>query len=668
MFKIQNTCRVHRALTYCAAAGLMMACAAHAEQFAIAVGDLVSPGVPGPGAGMIEQNAGEAKTDTYTFQATTGQAAFFEEVSVAAAFGGWLTWDLRTPDGDTLFSEYFETSNPSHPGRVVLPETGTYTLRVRISTQTASHFGAYSFRVRAIPGQAPIPITIGSTVSNGVPVAGAGNIEVPGSLDEYVFSAQAGQNVFIETVSAPPVFGGWLKFRLTAPDDTRVVDSYLDSSHEGRVTLPEAGQYRLEIWSGLDSLAHTGTYAFRIRDIPPDPTFAINLGQTVSVNQPGVGAGSIEVPGAQDFYTFQGTANQAVFFQQISADPKFAGWLAWEVRTPSGDQFFQDWFDSTPTGRKVLPETGTYTVRCYVGLDDPAKVGNYSFKIDPIQDSTFALPLGVIVTNGIPATGAGRIEEAGTQDVFTFSGVEGQRVHFRQLHAAEVFAGWLKFEVRTPGGNEVLNVYLTGNKTNEVRLPATGQYSIKVYSGLVSTTHIGNYSFQVYSPAYANPDQFFASPGVALEIPLSVLLCNDTAEPGDLLSADFLALGTGQGRTLVTNAASVRYTSAPGFTGTDTFVYRLRGSFGATSFGQVTVKVMPGGAQEASVTGLFRTSPTEVRACVFGAPEYEYVVEESDSPTGGWQGTDVLMTDAEGAAVFDFELGTEPRRFFRFVK
>lgn len=636
-----------------------------AEQFAIQVGDLVAPGSPGPGAGMIEQNAGDAKTDTYTFQATAGQAVFFEEVSVAAAFGGWLSWDLRDPSGDTVFSGWFDSSIT---GRVVLPETGTYTLRVHISTTTASHFGSYSFRIRAIPAQAVIPITIGATVSNGVPALGAGNIEVPGAVDEYSFTAQAGQNVFFEDLAAAAAFNGWLKWKLTAPDGSEVFSSWLDHTVDGRETLPQTGEYRLRIWSGLESVSHTGTYAFRIRAIPPDQIIPISLGQTVSLNQPVAGAGSIEVPGAQDIYTFQGTANQVVFFEQLSADAKFAGWLAWEIRTPSNVQFFMDYFDSSPTGRKTLPETGTYTVRCYVAISDPAKVGNYSFKIDAIQDSSFVLPLGMVVTNNLPAQGAGRIEDPGAQDQYTFTGIEGQRVKFRQVYAAPVFAGWLKLEVRAPGGSQILNTYFPGNQTNEVRLPSDGQYSVKVYSGRVATSDVGNYSFQVYSDVRANPDTFFASPGATLDIPLSVLMCNDTGEAGDLLSADFLALGTGQGRTLVTNATSVRYTSANGYTGTDTFVYRLRGQYGGTAFGQITVKVMPGGAQEASVTGVFRTSPTEARACVFGLANYDYTVEESDMPTGGWAPLDILTTDDEGAAWFDFELGSEPRHFFRFVK
>lgn len=638
----------------------MSAAGGLAEQFTIQVGDSVSPGAPGAGAGVI---AAGANTDTYTFQGVQGQAVFFEEVSVSSAFAGWLIWDLKSPGNTTVFSEYFPGSSP---GRFVLPETGTYTLRVRVGTDNPAYVGNYSFRLREIPNQAPIRITMDTIVTTNQPQPGAGYLEVPGALDDYVFHGDQGQLVYFEEVNAASAFEGYLRFEVKAPSGTRLFLDYVGGPQTGRRALPETGDYQMLVYSGRADIRDVGGYALRLRAIPPDPTYPIAIGQTVSFNQPSAGAGQIDIPGAQDFYTFQGQAGQNVYFEQLSADASLQGWLAWECKSPSGANVFSSaYFGTSVVGRKVLPESGTYRIRCYVGSNDPQHLGKYSFQLKAIDDSSYALQLGTIVANGTPAAGAGRIEAAGSQDLYTFSGNAGQRVVFKQLAVDSAFGGWLKMEVRSSAGEMVLNTYFPGRQTNIVRLPATGQYNVKVYAGIVGN-YLGDYSFQAYSDVYAIPDRLWASPAQALEVPLSVLMCNDQSEGGDVLAVDFLSLGTGQGGTLATNGTTVRYTSPAAFNGTDTFIYRLRGKFGGESFGQVTVRVAPGAAQEAAMLGAFRTTQDQVRVCLFGMPNQIYKVQQSTNLTQWTQGGTVTM-EPNGAGLFHYNTGPG-RQYYRFAR
>ena len=75
--------------------------------------------------------------------------------------------------------------------------------------------GLYSFQLL---GAAPAPqqfgISFGDTVSDGVPAAGAGNLEAPGAVDIYTFDALAGQGAIFDWLSGSNVLIGW---QLQAP-------------------------------------------------------------------------------------------------------------------------------------------------------------------------------------------------------------------------------------------------------------------------------------------------------------------------------------------------------------------------------------------------------------------------------------------------------------------
>lgn len=633
---------------------------AQAEDFSIQLGDVVSPGVPGPGAGSIESIA---SSDTYTFHANAGQLIFAETISVAAAFGGYLMWEVKAPSGASVFRAYFDAGDE---GRRTLPETGTYSIRFWVTGTVATRIGDYSFALRAIAPDQTFAIQIGDTVSNGVPGAGAGNIETAGAQDFYTFQATAGQLAFFEQVSAAASFAGNLQLELNGPGGNMVFRSYFSGTPEGRRLLAETGTYTLRVYSPLQDAAQAGTYSFRVRAIPPDPVFPIAIGDTVSNGVPGPGAGNIEVPGAEDRYTFQGTAGQNVFFEQLGAATAFEGYLMWEILQPSGTTLTRAYIGGSGTiGRKTLPETGAYTIRVYVNSTKVSRLGTYSFRTYAIGDSTFPITVGTEVSNGVPAPGAGKLEVAGEQDLFTFPGTAGQKVIFEPINADAAFDGHLFWEVKAPSGTLVVRDYLDKGREHAEVLPESGTYQVKVYVIVTAADRIGVYSFRLYSPVFANPDQFVTSPGKALVIPIQKFLCNDTWEQGDILTVTVPSLVSQAGMTLATNSTQIMYMPTSGFSGTDKFTYRLAGAFGDADIGEVTVVVAAGAGDHPSVVSFKRTVLSQVQVCLFGDPNKTYNVETSaDLVT--WQPGGAITSDAEGSIQYQFTIGTEAGRYYRF--
>lgn len=638
---------------------LLLSSTSRAESFNIQLGDVIADGAPGPGAGHIPS---PTTNDVYTFTATAGQILFAEELSVSAAFQGWLQWRLTSPSGVTMFSTYF-TGQPE--GRKMLPETGTYTVRVWVGANNPGYVGTYSFRLRAVPADQTFPIAIGTTVSDGVPAAGAGHIEVPGASDLYTFQATNGQSAFFEEVSVTNSFRGWLQWELRSPSSDLVFMSYFDNGHVGRITFTETGTYRIRCIAGAHDTNYFGRYSFRIRAIPSDDTIAIQIGNTITNGVPTAGAGNIEVAGAEDRYTFSGVAGQDVFIDGIQAASSLGGWLKWELKSPGGQSVFSSFFGSV--GRKTLPETGTYTLRCWAAINDPARIGTYSFRILPVGDSAFALRIGDAVTNGVPSVGAGRIEDAGGQDFYTFEGVAGQQVNFEQRFAATTFAGYLKWEVKTPAGTNWFSNYFQNGRRERRTLPATGTYTIRVFAQSLEPQHVGTYAFRTWCDAIALPDKIATSPATARAVPIGTFICNDRFEPGDAVEVDLLSTNTTHGGSLTKTFSAITYTPPTGFSGIDTFKYRLRGSLGGISTNDVFVRVEAGGSEKPVLVSTVRHGGSGVSLCMLGVPGQNYLVDESTNLVN-WVQKETIAAAADGALSYGFFTTNGPKRFYRFRK
>jgi hypothetical protein len=386
----------------------------------------------------------------------------------------------------------------------------------------------------------------------------------------------------------------------------------------------------------------------------------------VTNNVPALGAGIIDAPGAQDFYTFSGTAGQSISFQALSKSSAFGGYLQWSVKTPSGQNLFSAYFGDV--GRKTLPESGTYTMRLWVGANITSYVGNYSFRLYTLPgDVRCAIQKGDVVSDGVPVTAAGRIDEPGGQDTYTFEGQAGQRVNFQQINADPAFGGYLYWRIIAPSGSNWFSAYFPGGQSERRTLPETGTYTMRVFANTAIATHVGPYSFRVWCEVAARADQLATTPNTTLAIPFAKFICNDTLEIGDVPTVDTPSATSANGGSLVTSSNAVLYTPPAGFTGADSFTYRLRGQFGGESTATVSVTTAPGADQYATVVSLVREGPTSALVCLLGGPNLTYKIEESED-LSAWSVAGSLSADGMGSMTFQYAIEPAGNRFYRFSR
>jgi hypothetical protein len=243
-----------------------------------------------------------------------------------------------------------------------------------------------------------------------------------------------------------------------------------------------------------------GTYAFQVMPVVPQP-FALPLGVIVTNGVPGPGAGSIETPGALDVFTFTATTGESVYFDALTGNPCDSR-LRWKCVGPTNQVLFDQWFAATPgcgngdPGTFTFTAFGSYTVTVY-GFTDA--IGTYAFQVMPVVPQPFALPLGVIVTNGVPGPGAGSIETPGALDVFTFTATTGESLYFDAL-TGNPCDPKLRWKCVGPTNQVLFDQWFAGTPgcsngdPGNFTLPTSGTYTVTVYGGTDAT---GTYAFNV---------------------------------------------------------------------------------------------------------------------------------------------------------------------------
>jgi hypothetical protein len=343
--------------------------------FAVQIGDTITNGVPGPGAGNIEEPGG---VDIYTFTGMEGQQVYFDAFGVDPALVQ-VHWKLNAPDGTVVFDRILNCCGGVDAGVHTLPQAGVYTLRVGETNNPGT--GVYGLTLWNVPAPDEFSIAVGDTISNGVPEPGAGNIESPGVKDVYTFNATASQQVYFDLFDVDEALVQ-VDWTLVAPDGTVIFDHILNccgGSDAGVHTLPQAGVYTLTV--GDDTDAGTGGYGMTLWNVPAPDEFSIAVGDTVSNGVSGPGAGNIESPGVKDVYTFNATAGQVVDFV-LSGVVEALVQVDWTLTAPDDTIIFDRILNccggSSP-GEITLEQTGVYTI--VVGDDTDAGIGTYSFEL-----------------------------------------------------------------------------------------------------------------------------------------------------------------------------------------------------------------------------------------------------------------------------------------------
>ncbi|MCO6459521.1 MAG: hypothetical protein J5I93_29765 [Pirellulaceae bacterium] len=288
----------------------------------------------------------------------------------------------------------------------------------------------------------------------------AGELSVPGERDVYAFQGTVGQRVFFDTVD-PGIDS--MSIELIAPSGTRAIPLHDEDLDRGPLALEETGTYQLHFVGTGDA---TGDYAFVLRS-------ALRTVGPLTID--GETSGTLDSPGENDVFTFEGTVGQRLYFDALDNDPDG---LNIQLLSPLGASTNHD--EDVNLGPIVLGETGTYQLTVFGSGD---ATGDYRFRLGnaPLQRAALAL--------GAPLTGT--IDVPGEVDQFTFQAMAGQRLFFDSL-VSDPDA--LAVALRDPLGRLLFNGHDEDADLGPLRVVEPGEYSLYMFG---SFDAIGDYSFQL---------------------------------------------------------------------------------------------------------------------------------------------------------------------------
>ena len=263
---------------------------------------------------------------------------------------------------------------------------------------------------------AATPLLLGQTV--------AGDISAPGEVDEYTFTAAAGQRIFLDVQKATgdrvTLYLDFMLYRLPpgqAPVRVFWTTAYANQPDiaDRDVTTLEAGDYKLTVDTRQNDLAG---YEFKIWDVPAADSRRINIGEEA--------AGAIEAPGNSDEYLFTAAPGQRIFLDVLETTGIFSSLYLDFTLVP---------VPQTTPPTQVFKSTA-YATQPDVGDHGPVTLagGEYRLIVDARgQDlSTYRFKLINVppvdrnpTQFGISKSGA--IESPGAADEWTFSVPAGDR-------------------------------------------------------------------------------------------------------------------------------------------------------------------------------------------------------------------------------------------------
>ena len=265
------------------------------QNFDIAIGERVPTQDSPAGAGQLE--VATAK-DVYSFTVTE-QSSLYLDVRRVCLDG--LTWSLRRQD---TTGRGTEVALGGCPDRQLEVSPGEY--RITFSGRTA---GKYAFHLV----KTPVPIedfelALATTVADGTPAPGAGNLESVLAVDRYSLELDAPAPLYVDFLTCTD--SGQLAWKLTQQPGSEDTEPPVTEDGRGCAdiqtpTLP-AGSYQFEIRSTDDA---RGPYSFQAWPVPLPPqtwttTLPLLIGPDSVNNEPTEGAGRLETKASVDTYSF----------------------------------------------------------------------------------------------------------------------------------------------------------------------------------------------------------------------------------------------------------------------------------------------------------------------------------------------------------------------------
>ncbi|MFM7071338.1 MAG: Ig-like domain-containing protein, partial [Planctomycetota bacterium] len=324
----------------------------------------------------------------------------------------------------------------------------------------------------------------------------------------YRFDGQAGQTVFLDTLFKYAQNGN-VSYQVYAPAGNMLFNNTDYYGEQGRFVLPSTGEYVVrvsgEIYYYTPITADPYFYEFRLVT-PQDTTTDMTLGTPV--------AGAISEPGKFDFYTFQVTAGDLLFFDSRGFNnqtPLGVGLRA-ELTGPGG---FRAW-DSSNIGADGtifdLDQSGTYSLRIYGESD---RTGGYDFSLQKLSVLP-ATPLDTLIGEGQS------LDTQRTTRLYRFSATAGQRIFF-DTATEPAYGFWLLLDVH---GKALFHNYISNDAQRE--LPYTGDYLLALEN--LSATSPVPFSFRLVT-----------SDILTTSIELGQTVTATLAEPGEIRNYTFNA-------------------------------------------------------------------------------------------------------------------------------
>jgi hypothetical protein len=473
----------------------------------IAIGDSISG----------ESLDAPADVDVFTFVGVAGQiveprihlpgpAGSTESIcaSLSAPNGAHLGAVSGFP-GDTVLTNI-------QGGRITLPATGTYQIRVNSGRNGCFGWGGYGPYTGpyalVLSGIDPAPESASATLVAGDTVTSEA-IDQIGDIDRFTIHGAPGSLVIVYYRT----LGQTIRFdvqghstHLSFTGDS----SWLDRP-SGRIQVPESGEVTVSFSGFSDGPGgSTGPYQFFVQGIDPDPESVpagVAFGEVVSGE-------AIDIPGDVDRFTFSGIAGQLgiVHLSALGAPP--SGALALQLYAPNGSAVGpevvstaadQDSVDRA-TGRQVLPSTGTYTVEVR-GLRNGYRYDIGAFRMGPrlLDQHPESLPDTFAIADSLVGES---LDEWGDLDDFYFTitdsvwievGVGFQSPNVGgavwmtvdDVSTGERLANRLVFSPNTEVTNPVPahpGTYRLRMEAADAAQPTTGPYSVHIYTFPLSGT------------------------------------------------------------------------------------------------------------------------------------------------------------------------------------
>ncbi|MEP6922110.1 MAG: PPC domain-containing protein, partial [bacterium] len=380
--------------------------------------------------------------------------------------------------------------------------------KVSKSTKTATEKSADKSGVmRQTRGFAPsgaicasnAPISPGQTI-NGALATSDCQLSDGSYFDEYTFTANAGQQVWISMSSAS--FDTYMV--LVNPDNTDVQDDDGGGGSNSRIpagmgfiALPQTGTYSILANSFAPNT--TGPYSVTLTFgsgggtvCPPTPT-PIASGQTLNGTLSATDC-VLQDNTAYDSFSFTANAGQQVAITMTSTsqvDPYLF------LVAPDGSTIGEDDNGGGGTSARIppiagtfgsLPATGTYII--FANTLQPTQFGNYSVTLNFSGSSCAAAPIsiGQTISGALAATDCRLPGDGSFFDSYTFNGTAGQQIAIAMTSTS--FDDFLI--LLSPTGSVIATDDNSGGGTNAripgatgaLTLPSTGTYTILANSSL----------------------------------------------------------------------------------------------------------------------------------------------------------------------------------------